>query len=146
LGHRRKARVLALQLLYQIDLTQGNLEESVAELWPDLEALGEAHSFAMELVRGVRHRLEQIDSLIQTSSDHWRVGRMPLVDRNILRLAVYELLFCPQIPGRVSINEAVELAKRFGAEESGAFINGVLDQIRVSRIGAETREVSQIDH
>jgi N utilization substance protein B len=138
-GQRRKARILALQLLYQVDLIQDELEASMSLLWGGTEASDAAHHTAEERARGVRNHLEEIDRLIQTCSDHWRIDRMAVVDRNILRLAVYELIYHPEIPEPVILNEAIELGKRFGTEESGAFINGVLDQIRLNLHPLEAR-------
>jgi N utilization substance protein B len=131
-GRRRKARILALQALYQVDLAQVDTEEALALLSRDSEIPEDVQSFAEVLAKGVSRRVEEIDRLIRTTSDNWRLERMALVDRNILRLAVYELLCHPEIPERVTINEAIELGKLFSSEESGAFINGILDQIRIS--------------
>jgi len=86
-------------------------------------------TFARRLVEGVQGARESIDALIEKSSTNWRVARMPLVDRNVLRLAIYELMHCDDIPGAVSINEAVELAKRFGGSDSSAFVNGIVDRV-----------------
>lgn len=92
----------------------------------------EAHRFASELVQGVREHLESIDGLIQEHSHNWRLDRMSRIDRNVLRLGIYELKFRADIPRRVTLNEAVELGKAFGTEESSAFINGLLDRIAVA--------------
>ena len=88
--------------------------------------------FFLQLVQGVRESQDEIDALIERFSQNWKIGRMPRVDRNILRVAVYELLHCHDIPPKVSINEAIDIAKRFGTEDSGAFINGILDSVRIS--------------
>jgi len=82
------------------------------------------------LVEGVINHLDEIDTLIHSSSKNWKISRMPVVDRNIMRIAVYELLYCPDIPAKVSINEAVDIGKKYGTRDSGAFVNGVLDRIR----------------
>lgn len=150
---RRLARQLALALLYQHDVVGGDVDiTSVTQLkWPfrgpeedaeediGLEDLGQAfddpvlHDFAQELYRGtVKHRPE-IDVAIAGHSQHWRLERMPLVDRNILRLGAYELLYREDIPPKVSINEAVDLARDYGDEPSGYFINGVLDKLAAHR-------------
>ena len=130
MGHRRKARVLALQLLYQVDLSNDDLEHSMAIVWDGSNLSEEAKLFAETIAREVDEHLKKIDGLIQGCSKNWRLGRMPIVDRNILRVAVCEMLFHPEIPKNVSINEAIEIGKQFGAAQSGAFINGLLDQIR----------------
>jgi N utilization substance protein B len=129
MGRRRRARILALQLLYQMDLTGDPLEESIELLWGDKDLDEEVRSFAEDLVRGVVAHRDRIDELIASGSEHWKLERMALVDRNILRLALYEILFRADIPVAVSINEAIEMAKHFSTEESGAFINGILDHI-----------------
>lgn len=130
MGNRRKSREIALQALYQIEMLGtpgpgGDLRRSLfaKEVDDDVE------SFAMELVNGTTEHLKEIDALIEKQSTHWRLARMAVVDRNILRLAVYELLYGREIPVSVTLNEAIEIAKKFGTEESGSFINGVLDQI-----------------
>jgi N utilization substance protein B len=89
-------------------------------------------AYLLELVAGVTAHLEELDVFIVRYSEHWRLERMTIVDRNLLRLAIYELLYQPNIPVKVVINEAVELAKRYGSEASGGFINGILDQVRMS--------------
>ena len=91
-----------------------------------------ARPFFLKLVNGVLQTKSELDSIIENFSDHWKIDRMACVDRNIIRIAVYELMYCRDIPSKVSINEAVDIGKRFGTEESGAFINGILDSIRLA--------------
>ncbi|MBI5491604.1 MAG: transcription antitermination factor NusB [Deltaproteobacteria bacterium] len=126
---RRKARETALQVLYKMDI-----EESTAEpVESDMDELApgtEARRYCEVLVRGVIEKKKVIDGIIEGCSENWTIERMPVVDRNILRIAAYELENCREVPYKVIIDEAVELAKRYGSEESGAFINGVLDNIR----------------
>lgn len=137
---RRRAREFALQALFQVDLAGTTGREALRALWAgqlDLEGVVEAPrpaepdeiEFAESLVLGVEKRRAEVDPLIEGASQNWRLVRMPVVDRNILRLAAYELLTCPEVPASVSINEAVELAKRFGEKESKSFVNGILDRI-----------------
>jgi len=129
-GSRTKARECALQALYQLDLSGGDPRDAVRGVLAHFEEADEAaERFADELVRGVQSERPQIDALIQTSSTHWKLERMARVDRNILRLAVYEILRRADVPVRVTLNEAVELGKKYGSEESSAFVNGVLDRI-----------------
>ncbi len=131
-GSRRKARAYALQVLYAVDDGLGlSIDDALATYFKDFEVEvdSEGQAFAGSLVRGTRKALQQIDDIIQGVSKNWRVERMSRVDRNILRLGTYELEFEKSTPARVILNEAVELAKRFGAEESAAFVNGVLDRI-----------------
>ncbi|MCS6798795.1 MAG: transcription antitermination factor NusB [Myxococcota bacterium] len=129
MGSRRRAREAALQMLYQMDVAAMGADEAIARYWDELATERDGESFANELVRGVERERERIDALIRGVSEHWRLERMACVDRNILRLGVYELLAVPDVPRRVTLNEAIELAKRFGAEGSAAFVNGVLDRI-----------------
>jgi N utilization substance protein B len=140
LGSRRQAREIALQILYQLDVQdQLSDDQAVAMFWKSFVVEGEeggqgpaldaAHrGFAESLVRGVRAHLAQIDAAISSASRNWRLERMARVDRNLLRLAVYELTFSKDVPAKAAINEAIEIAKRFGTGESPAFINGILDK------------------
>lgn len=129
MGKRRKTREYALQVLYQWEMTGQDVERGLALLREHLLSAGGEDSFLDRLVRGVSTHREEIDRLIEGHSEHWRLERMPPVDRNILRIAAFELLYCEEVPPRVSVNEAVELAKRFGSEDSPAFVNGILDRI-----------------
>jgi N utilization substance protein B len=154
MGQRRRSRELALQVLYQLDMTGLAPEEGLALYFAHLvehevgggeqdaqaldgvvqpskefEAAIELRPFAELLITGVHSHLPEIDQLIIAASQHWRLDRMSIVDRNILRLAIYEMLYCDDIPPKVSINEAIDLGKTFSGEESGPFINGVLDQV-----------------
>jgi N utilization substance protein B len=129
MGSRRKAREAALQMLYQMDLTGVGAEDAVRLFWTHLAGDAEGEELATSMVRGYGRAQERIDERIRSVSHHWRLERMTRVDRNILRLGTYELLEMPDVPRRVTLNEAVELAKRFGSEGSAGFVNGVLDRI-----------------
>jgi transcription antitermination protein NusB len=130
MGTRREARELALQALYQLDVTgESEAEPALAVFWTHFDAASEVRRFARELVEGVRANRERIDALISASVEHWRLPRLSGVDRNLLRLATFELLARPDIPATVTINEAIEIARRFGSEDSAAFVNGVVDHI-----------------
>jgi len=129
MGLRRKSREATLQILYQVDLSQGDAKELCAAYWQQHELESEAKEFAENLVNGVLRNLKEIDHLIESHSTHWKISRMSCVDRNILRIAVFELLYQSDIPASVSLNEAIEIGKKFGTEDSGAFINGILDHI-----------------
>ncbi len=135
MGTRREARELALQALYQLDLTG---EEDVG-IGAHFGGSPEAISFARELVDGVRSERNRIDALIAAASQHWRLPRLSRVDLSLLRLSTFELLACADIPASVTIDEAVEIARRFGSEDSAAFVNGVLDAIATS-VGAKDKE------
>ncbi len=129
MGLRRKSREATLQILYQLDLSQGDAKELCTAYWQQHELEPEAKEFAEHLVNGVLRNLKEIDHLIESHSTHWKISRMSCVDRNILRIAVFELLYQSDIPASVSLNEAIEIGKKFGTEDSGAFINGILDHI-----------------
>jgi transcription antitermination factor NusB len=122
---------MAIQVLYQIDLVHIDTVEAVRLFCEHFEAPESIRDFAVELINGVDQNREVIDTILRRFSQHWRLERMPAVDRNILRLAVYELVHRSDIPAKVSINEAVDLGKKYGAEDSGSFINGILDSIRL---------------
>lgn len=158
MNSRRKAREAALQALYQCDTLDDWSEEAMTLYFsiynPDAltvkeGAAAENVEFSRSLIRGVISRMEEIDRHISGASTHWSVSRMPRVDRNILRCATYELVFASDIPVSVSINEAIEIAKRYGTADSPMFINGVLDNIAttlmanpdgVMKVGSTVRE------
>ncbi len=130
-GKRRLARELAVQFLYQFDLGGGSLKEAFPLFWETQPDVGDAgRQFAEELVRGVMERRAVIDEHIVKYADNWDLPRIAAVDRNILRLAIYEMLYRSDIPPVVSINEAVDIAKKFSTSESGAFVNGILDRLK----------------
>lgn len=131
---RRRAREAALQMLYHCEVARATPAEAIAahgeiEQAARLES-PDAERFASELVRGTVERIAEIDPVIAESAEHWRPERMAVVDRLILRMAVFELRHRPDVPSAVVINEAIELARRFGGEESGRFVNGVLDAVK----------------
>lgn len=140
MGARRTGRERALQALYQMEMSSSPPEDALAAAWaaePDPtpgppKVDPESESFARDLVHGVRENTAAIDTLIEEHSHNWRLDRMTRIDRNVLRLAVFELKFRTDIPRKVSLNEAVELGKKFGTEESSAFINGLLDRVAIA--------------
>jgi N utilization substance protein B len=131
---RHRARQSALQMLYQWEVGRTGVHEAIATYWPSREPeerLEEPYEdFASGLVRGTVARVEEIDRMLAERARNWRVERMPVLDRLVLRLAVYELLAEPETPARVIINEAIELARAFSGEDAVGFVNGVLDAIR----------------
>ena len=127
MGTRRRARELALQLLYQYELTDASPEAMQAGFEEWRNASDEVREFADVLLRGTLERLEAIDGELGRQTTHWRLERLAAVDRNILRLAMYELMNETETPHAVIIDEAIEIAKKFGAKDSGRFVNGVLD-------------------
>jgi N utilization substance protein B len=129
LGARRRAREIAVQFLYQMEVNPLEPHEAVESFRQNVSASRQVKEFAARIVEGVQYHREEIDRLIEKHSEHWRLKRIDRVDKNILRMGVFELLYCDDIPVKVALNEAIDLGKKFGTEESGAFINGILDKI-----------------
>lgn len=129
---RTQARELALQCLYQIDITKDSIEESLDNFWLNIRVKDEIKEYADSLIKGARENLEKIDSLIKEHARNWEISRMATIDRNILRICTFELLFQENVPPKVAINEAIELAKKYGDVKSSKFVNGVMDNIRIS--------------
>ena len=128
MGYRRKSREYALQMLYQYDVSHQSA--GLADgFWADKEVPENIMEFADSIVNGVIENLDMIDDKIRLSASNWSIDRMAVVDRNILRMAVFELFYIKDIPVKVTLNEAIEIAKRFGEEESGSFVNGIIDRI-----------------
>jgi len=130
MGARREGREAAVQYLYHWDLNGAATAESIEAFWQLRPATKRVREFGSRLVEGVLGEIEPINERICKAASNYQLHRIAAVDRNILRVAIYEMLFCPEVPPVVSINEAIEIAKRFGSEESGRFVNGVLDRIR----------------
>ncbi|TRZ96415.1 transcription antitermination factor NusB [bacterium] len=133
---RTQSREFVLQILYQMDITRDNHELALANFWQSHsqeDINQEVRAFTEELIKGVSANLEAIDSKVAQYATNWQLKRMAIVDRNILRLSSYELLFREDIPPKVSINEAVELAKKYSGPEAGKFVNGVLDKIKLEK-------------
>ena len=127
---RRRAREYALQFLFQSDFRDGkHRKNNLKQFLSEKENDPEVKNFASEIINGTISALDEIDSVIKKTAEHWVLERMAAVDRNILRFAVYELLYCNDIPSAVTINEAIEIAKKYSTSESAAFINGILDKI-----------------
>ncbi len=142
---RTRSREFALQILYQIDINHLDVSDVLDDFWKDRSDLAlsdkekevieldkkdpEIRQYAEKLVRGTLEKLEMLDKIIERFAEHWEIGRMAYVDRNIMRLSAYELLCIDDIPVKVAINEAVELAKRYGEPDSSKFVNGILDRI-----------------
>jgi len=129
MGARTTAREAALQMLFAIEASDGNVDQAIGDFWRELPGDAEGRPYADEAVRGVRATLADLDARIVRASKNWRLERMTRVDRNLLRLGAWELVTQADVPRAVVLDEAVELAKRYGTEESGAFVNGVLDRI-----------------
>ena len=138
-----------MQALYYMDIRQGDPAEMLDRYCQCFPVPKNAYPFFKKLVQGVLAEKERVDSIIERHSNNWKISRMPCVDRNIMRIAVFELIFCEDIPSKVTINEAIDVGKKFGTEDSGAFINGILDSIRIAiedgRIFADGAEAA-IEH
>ncbi len=130
MGTRRQARELAMQALFYIDIQNNASPQMLEHFCENFRPSRKTRLFFLKLVNGVLKAMGEIDAWIERFSRNWKINRMSCVDRNVMRIAVYEMLYCNDIPPKVSINEAVDVGKKFGTEESGAFINGILDSIR----------------
>lgn len=136
MGNRRKARELALNALFQGEMTATSAVENFPLLCENFEINKKAIPYGRELVYGITDKRDELDAKIEGSAVNWRVSRMSVLDRNIIRLAAYEMMFKEDVPPRVAIDEAIELAKRYCGEDSPGFINGILDAI-LKNIGKE---------
>ncbi len=132
MGIRRKGREMALQALYQIEMTGDVSQRAMDLFFSHFDGSVKAKDFARCLVLGVLDHKDELDRRIQEAAENWKISRMAKVDLTILRMASYEMLFCPGIPINVTMDEAIEIGKRYGSGESATFINGVLDQVAVA--------------
>lgn len=133
---RSRSREFALQILYQMDITHDSYDVSQENFWQahsDENISEEIKNFSNELVKGVADNLEEINSKISQYAANWNLERMAVVDRNVLRISCFELMFRPDIPPKVSINEAVELAKKYSGPDAGKFVNAILDKIKIEK-------------
>lgn len=127
---RHIARISAVQFLFQCEFNDTEMDTALADFWAQNPTDDKPRQFAERLIHGVLNDRERIDRLLEESAEHWALHRMATVDRNIMRVAIYEMLNCEDIPPIVSINEAVDLAKEMNSRQSGKFVNGILDRIR----------------
>ena len=130
MGRRRKAREDTLRILFRLEFENKQIEKTLDQYWKSKKASEEIKEYSTWLVNGVISDQAKIDNIIQQVSEHWRISRMALVDRNILRMAVFELLYEEKIAPAIVINEAIEIAKKYSGEEAATFVNGILDAIR----------------
>jgi transcription antitermination factor NusB len=128
--NRTRGRELSLQFLYQLDLRGADILPEAEEFLRLEEPDKEKRAFALKLIRGTVEQWSEINRVIQSVAQNWDISRMAVIDRNVLRMATFELLYCKDIPPKVAINEAIEIGKRFSTQNSGAFINGILDKIK----------------
>lgn len=134
MASRHQARERAVQILFQFDI-HSQAGPWLDDFWVQYPLTEELRAFADRLVAGVRTHAKELDALIGSYATNWKVGRMPIIDRNILRLGCFELLYVPEVPAKVTLNEAIELAKSFGDDEASKFVNGILDKV----LGADVR-------
>jgi len=130
MGRRRKAREETLRILFRLEFENKQLEKTLNQYWESKKTSEEIKEYSTWLVKGIISDQAKIDNIIQKVSEHWRISRMPLVDRNILRMAVFELLNEENIAPAIIINEAIEIAKKYSGDEAATFVNGILDAIR----------------
>ena len=140
IGGRREARVIVLQSLYDVDAMGHEVEAVVTYFLTEGKLSAENAAFTRELVTGIIQNREEIDRYIQKFAPTWPIAQIPMVDRNILRLAIFEILFDNKVPVKVAINEAVDLAKAFGSDNSPKFVNGVLGSVGASVVDGESLE------
>jgi N utilization substance protein B len=129
MGLKRRTRELALQMLFQMDLGTVQIKDLEENFLPNASAPEAAKKMALEMVKNIWDRVSEIDSSLRKFTEHWDLARMAGVDRNVLRLGAYEILFDDEVPKSVAINEALEIVKRFSTEESSRFVNGILDKL-----------------
>lgn len=127
---RRDARQRALQFMFGLEFTRYDWQSAIEEFWDDQPARPAVRSYAETLIRGVAENIAELDDAIRSAVENWNPDRIGHIERNILRIALYEMRHTPDVPGKVAINEAIELAKRFAADEATRFINGVLDRLK----------------
>lgn len=140
---RRKARIVVLEALYQFDISNGDVNNIINAKLTGKNLSKGTKDFILKLAEGILEHRDEINNLIEANAENWSLDRIAVIDRNILMLASFELLYCPDVPFKVVIDEAVELAKIYGAEDSGAFINGILDKIGKG-IAFRKREIKEI--
>ncbi|MGQ0695249.1 MAG: transcription antitermination factor NusB [Nitrospiraceae bacterium] len=145
MGSRHQSRERALQILFQYDI-HGKPGLWLDEFWKPLKADDRTRAFAERLVQGVVEHKKEIDTLIGKYATNWKISRMPIVDRNILRAGLYELFWIDEVPAKVTMDEAIELAKSFGDDEASKFVNGILDKVLATdpRLEAKRREASGV--
>lgn len=137
MGSRREAREETLKVLYQIDIRKENPEQIMKEFWKENPPEKKVKQYSRLLIRQTLEHLDQIDSIIKETSSHWKIDRIGLVELNILRFAICEILYKKDIPSKVAIDEAVAIAKDFGTDDSGSFINGILDRVMKDSISRQ---------
>jgi N utilization substance protein B len=144
MGMRHKGRELALQALYQLDMTGDASEKALGDLCDSFESSPSTRRFARQLVSGVCERRTELDELIAAATENWRLERLSRIDAVVMRLAIHEMTAAPALPVEIAINEAVELARKFGGTESARFVNGILDEV-AGRLGLKRKDTAQTE-
>ncbi len=138
---RTQAREHALKILYQAEMTRRSIDLTSRQFWGEMDSIdANIQSFAQRLSSGIEGKIQEIDEKISQYAANWQLKRMAVIDRNVLRIGVYELLYTEDIPPKVTINEAVELAKKYGDMESGKFVNGILDKIHKTEVVPQNKK------
>ncbi len=145
MGHRRKAREETLRILFQIEFEDAELDTIFAQYWENRKIREEIKEYSTWLVSGIVSHKGEIDDTIQSVSEHWRISRMALIDRNILRMAVFEILYEENIDAAVVINEAIEIARKYSGNEAATFVNGILDAAR-KKLEKTTKPLKEEEH
>ena len=127
---RTLARECALKILYRMEISKDSMEDSAKDFWSIETPVKEVQDFANSIVKGTCENLSSIDEILSKYADNWEIKRMAVIDKNILRMGIYEILYKEDIPPKVAINEAIDLAKKYGDVDSGKFVNGILDKVR----------------
>ncbi|MFC1509717.1 transcription antitermination factor NusB [Candidatus Omnitrophota bacterium] len=127
---RTLARECALKILYRIEIAKDSVDSSMEDFWSRESMAKDVKEFAVSLIKGTCKNLSKIDSVISENAANWKIKRIAVIDKNVLRLGIFEMLYMDDIPVKVSINEAIELAKKYGDVDSGKFVNGILDNVR----------------
>ena len=141
MGNRRLSRELVIQFLYLTEMNEGDFSNQLQQFWQDHPCSPEIQSFAGDILKDISDHKKEIDAKLEKYSEHWTLSRMTVIDRNVLRLAASELMYSKTVPPKVAIDEALEIAKRFGSEDSPNFINGVLDRV-LKELKTETPQPS----
>ncbi len=139
MGHRRKAREYALQGLYIYEISDKDLDNAKSLSWVEVEVAEDIRKFAVKLIEGTIDKIAELDKIIVSCSKNWSIERLNAVDKAILRMSIYALMNIRDVPSAVTINEAIELGKIFGGENSGQFINGILDTVRINYLKEEIK-------
>ncbi len=141
MGKRRLSRELVIQFLYLIEMNEGKIPDQLKLFWENHSAAEDVQSFSEDILQDIFDHKEAIDARLEKYSDNWTLSRMAVIDRNLLRMAASEILYSKTVPPKVAIDEAVEIAKRFGSEDSAHFINGILDRV-LKEMNSDTPQAS----